>query len=1073
MRALSPRMVDIPFVMGVDTKGDPYQTPKLIQAINVDFNSPGRVQTREGYTTLGNVYQASSQTFHLSTAEMISTFQSELVVAVGNTGLDNAAGMLVGYSPALETFNPKGIYLPVSVNPIPVISNNNVQTGQESAWHPDGIQVFAWVDSVAGVQYCVIDANTEKIIVPATGIVIGGDADTTTIKPRLVVTTSYVVLFFYSQTHELLYAKKITTSNPFLNNAPVAITSTTGVNAISSTHPNYDISSWVCNAYSDVIGLVFQNLNNATAPELTVFMVSPLTLLALTTTQISGSLAKTGTDIAVCIFPDGTPIGNPCIGWAFERDDDNTFVWLAAYDPTLTTQLHNAVVAETSDETTGNVKTITGWAVPNKTSTFNLAWDMQPGIWLVGGNFSLHTTPTPLPVNLGLASKVLLNGTQALFVAVYQDVTQSTYFLIDGDANTYLRLLPQESGGYPTTPLGLPLLTSMPSGPQGQGLVALLNQNDAAASQLVNSDPWTLTGVSAVSFELYEGYNTATLQNEMLLDGGILMGFDGQTVTEHNFFLYPEISLELNSGGSLTATTQYEYQACWAWTDAHGQIQRSAPSPGAIITTGTDQTQVTVSFNSLPLTYKVGAALEVYRTSSIPISNNANLPGNATGAPGTILYLACTSTTAGASGSTNVPILNDPTVGVLTFIDALADSTIINNPYIYTTGGVLPNAAPDACSDPTIFDNRAWVIDQTNRNTLWYSQQIVPAAPGANSNPISFSQELLYNLDSRGGDCIALASMAPNVLVAFKQSQIYYTYGIGPNELGLNSQYAPIQLAIADCGCISPKSVVVTPMGTLFQAQKGLFCVTPALTLQYIGADVENLVLGNLITSAVIVPTKNQVKFTIDTGGIIVYDYYVHQWSTEAFPAGIVQKAVSGCVWAQGNGVLTYVWLDSVGSPHVQTPGVYLDDNNFVQMTVQTGALKLDGFLNGFKRAWRAIIRGHFYSPHLLDVGVAYNDIPIVVQQDTITPIISGPYGSTSPDGQGSPYGGVALPYEFDVRLNQQEISSLQMTLQTMPPAPGTPLNQLGQACSLSCITIEYGVYPGADRIASSRTVAG
>ena len=63
------------------------------------------------------------------------------------------------------------------------------------------------------------------------------------------------------------------------------------------------------------------------------------------------------------------------------------------------------------------------------------------------------------------------------------------------------------------------------------------------------------------------------------MGGGFISMYDSQEITEMNFHLYPEnISQNTNnSAGSIAAGT-YQYKVIFFWTDARGQIHRSAPS---------------------------------------------------------------------------------------------------------------------------------------------------------------------------------------------------------------------------------------------------------------------------------------------------------------------------------------------------------------------------------------------------------------------------------------------------------------------------------------------------------------
>jgi len=42
-----------------------------------------------------------------------------------------------------------------------------------------------------------------------------------------------------------------------------------------------------------------------------------------------------------------------------------------------------------------------------------------------------------------------------------------------------------------------------------------------------------------------------------------------------------------------------------------------------------------------------------------------------------------------------------------------------------------------------------------------------------------------------------------------------------------------------DTGTINPRSIVLTPMGIMYQSEKGIYLLDRSLQVSYIGADVE------------------------------------------------------------------------------------------------------------------------------------------------------------------------------------------------------------------------------------------
>ena len=155
--------------------------------------------------------------------------------------------------------------------------------------------------------------------------------------------------------------------------------------------------------------------------------------------------------------------------------------------------------------------------------------------------------------------------------------------------------------------------------------------------------------------------------------GGMLWQYDGVKARELGFNVWPEDMTAVWSatGGAMhaqpdtaTNTNAYYYQFTYEWTDAAGQIHRSAPSvPLSVTTTGSGSTgSVSINVPTLRQTYKIDNKVRIvgYRWSV-----------------GQQEYFQFTSTLN--------PVLNDPTVDSVLIVDTLADSSILGNSLIYTT----------------------------------------------------------------------------------------------------------------------------------------------------------------------------------------------------------------------------------------------------------------------------------------------------------------------------------------------------------------------------------------------------
>src|SRR4029077_12739318 len=114
------------------------------------------------------------------------------------------------------------------------------------------------------------------------------------------------------------------------------------------------------------------------------------------------------------------------------------------------------------------------------------------------------------------------------------------------------------------------------------------------------------------------------------------------------------------------------------------------------------------------------------------------------------------------------------------------------------------------------YATRLFIAGLDDPYTLWYSLQTL-----ANS-PMQFSSLLTLTTDPDGGPITALARMDANLLI-FKSNAIFYITGQGPTPTGdSNDLGVPIAIPSGEVGCISQNSIVLTPVGLLFQSSNGI-----------------------------------------------------------------------------------------------------------------------------------------------------------------------------------------------------------------------------------------------------------
>jgi hypothetical protein len=233
----------------------------------------------------------------------------------------------------------------------------------------------------------------------------------------------------------------------------------------------------------------------------------------------------------------------------------------------------------------------------------------------------------------------------------------------------------------------------------------------------------------------------------------------------------------------------------------------------------------------------------------------------------------------------------------------------------------------------------------------------------------------------------------------------------------------------------------------MFQSDKGIWLLGRDLSTEYIGAPVEDLTTGATVLSAVNVPETNQVRFILDTGITLMYDYFFGQWGSFK---GI--KAVSSVIY-QGKNAL----INAAGQAFLESKGFYLDGTSPILMRFTTGPLRLGELLH-YQRAYFFYILGEYLSPHKLNIAIRFDYERAPSQVVLITPDnYSTAYGSgvsQSPYGEGDPYGGPSAIELWRVFLANQRCMAFTIELtevfdasQGTVPGAGLTISGLNVVC--------------------------
>lgn len=535
----------------------------------------------------------------------------------------------------------------------------------------------------------------------------------------------------------------------------------------------------------------------------------------------------------------------------------------------------------------------------------------------------------------------------------------------------------------------------------------------------VNIDGGSPDTIDITAVEWGTGGNAITLAES---DGSTNnFNISGPTLTGGS--LGDFIGIDSSSTGGNISDGTYQYVAVYSWTDNRGQLHRSASSIPitSVLSGGTDTQKQYVKVPTLRLTEKENVVIELYRTEDT----------------GTIFRKVT---------SVSQPNFNDKTIDSITIIDTLADSDLISNEILYTTGDVLQNSAAPNASIIEVYKDRIFLAGLEDKEKVAYSK-IKSEGFG-----VEFSDFLTIRLDDENEPVTALKTM-DDKLIFFKKSNIYALVGEGPTNTGAQNDYRTPVLISSDTGCDNPNSIVLVPQGLMFQSDKGIYLLTRSLSLNYLGAPVEDF--NNLtVSSAVLVEDKNQIRFTTEDQ-CLVYDYLVDQWSTFTNHDGLDATIYDD----------RYVYLKTDGRVMQEEPGYFLDDADPVTISFETNWISLAGIQN-FKRVYNMKLLGEFKTHHLLKIDASYDFEDILKSTKTIdtkTFLNDTTYGNDATYGSTSPYGGTDKRYQVKFDFKTQKCQSLKLKISELQR------DDFGEGLTLSNINFTVGVKKGSFKLPSSR----
>lgn len=473
-------------------------------------------------------------------------------------------------------------------------------------------------------------------------------------------------------------------------------------------------------------------------------------------------------------------------------------------------------------------------------------------------------------------------------------------------------------------------------------------------------------------------WRSVELGDETYLSGGYLTAYDGRQAFDYGFagpaYLDMIVDPASPTGGSM-AEGRYLYATAPEYRSAAGVLHRGPSCPTGTVEVTTNTGSVELKIIPVLLSHKQPDRGPVAATEPIPVV----LPIYRTTVNGVVLHRLTVDPTFNT-------LEQAPAGSPQVFVDTRSDAniglsaTLGSRPALYTAGGELDDYQPPASTTLALHRNRLWIVSG-DRRWAWLSKDYATnpgVAPGFHPSMRVYFPEPI----------VALASMDEK-LVALSAERPWYVLGDGPAPNGDSSDLTTPTPVQADVGCASARSVVTMPDGVMFVSARGFQLLTRGLELVYVGRPVEDTLRAfPVVTSAVVVPAQNQVRWTCNstdgaTGCTIVFDYASKQWCvfrhsdgentstpiadailwggrwTFVTPAGKVYQEDptthldDGALWVQSSGALA--WLGEggpLGFQHVRRAFLLGDRLTDCDLTLKFGFNHRAGFPQAF--TWRS-----------------------------------------------------------------------------------------------------------------------
>lgn len=969
---------------------DPKLLPQggMVYLENMRPGRDGEYVKRHGVTALGVSTSTGTVLTTGTDLSALTAHAEELVMQSGDT--------VYSFAGVNDRWYAKGTNIRASVE-VRGVASGDMRCYDSSTCYVGGLIVTAWVAQnvtagLTGVYYSVVDEETGQILVPSTLIenTGGGYAADTSMWPRVVAVGSSAHIYWVrngpANATAAIVVARVQVATPTTLSAVTTVTGSAGLSNAAGTagtqlRPAFDALTMGTTVY-----VVWAHQNGADG----MWGVGTVT----------ESLTVGG--------PGWTTLGAQanhypfCCGW-LDYSGANGKLYFAGILNTAADGLHVQVYSV-------NTSTLAATAIGNLRNAAELAYARQVTGYHDGTNYQVYwqaynasvpgASPTSQAIYRGTA---VGNGASWLpnaMIAGHMFKVGSTYYLpivyrlnttsyqgfhavVDTSKNLVAVAL-QGEGGAEWDAYNTPK--------QSISRVSLISSTVAAvpALRLINAAD---TGFQPCYFELNLSPTIGppvVAGDELYVPGAVSRCYDSDRITEAGFLSFPEqpVLAATGAGGSCTAGT-HSVKLIFSWRDSLGNLHRSAPSPAGSVSVGGGGNAIVCYFQQLNLTNKTGVFVIAFMTT----------------ASGSIYYRCPLSSTLNFANVDSSASTGSLTISVL-------DAALALQPTLYTEGGVLDNDAWPAANAMFVAKNRLWLVGLDDRHACWFSKEMVSGEGVAMS---AFNE--IRAEDEYGG--FTAGSALDDKVVLFKSHALYVVYGDGPDDTGNGSFTMPQRLP-SPFGTESPRSVVEGQPGVFFFYDGTIYLLTRGLEIVPIGLPVRDYTEIATVTSAVVWPEEQEVRFYTAGGRTLVYNWQNDCWTTFSG-----QLAAASTRWDD-----TVLYLSTAGVVYQEDDTKYYDlAATAILSTAKTGWISLAG-LQGFQRLYTIQVLGEYAAAHTLKISIWY-DYATGVASETWTKSVG------------------AGPQRLEVKPSRQTCSAFQVQIEDTYAGAST---QGFKLTGLSCI---------------------